>query len=50
MINKEILIKMKKVQNLIQYNKDNYVDVKIFYKHNIKLSNIYNTLTLKLYK
>lgn len=49
MINKKILTKMKKVQNLIQYNKDNYLDVETFYKHNIKLSTVYNSLALKLY-
>ena len=50
MINKNILTKMKKVQNLIQFNKDNYVDIKAFYKHNEKLSNIYCNLASKLYK
>ncbi len=50
MINKNILAKMKKVQNLIQYNKDNFIDIKTFYRHNVKLSNIYTNLTLKLYK
>ena len=49
MVNKQILTKMKKVQNLIQYNKDNFIDLKTFYKHNVKLSNIYINLSLKLY-
>ena len=49
MINKNILTKMKKVQTLIQYNKDNFIDIKTFSKHNVKLSNIYTNLTLKLY-
>ncbi len=49
MIKKNILTKMIKVQNLIQYNKDNFIDLKTFYKHNVKLSNIYTKLSLKLY-
>lgn len=49
MINKKILTKMKKVQNLIQYNKHNYTDEATFYKHSIKLSTVYNSLALKLY-
>ena len=49
MINKKILTKMKKVQTLIQYNKDNFIDLKTFYKHNVKLSNIYTNLSLKIY-
>ena len=50
MIKRNILSKMKKVQSLIQYNKDNFIDVATFYKHNIKLSNIYINLAFKLYK
>lgn len=49
MIKRNILTKMKKVQNLIQYNKDNFIDIKTFSKHNVKLSNIYTTLASKLY-
>ena len=47
---RNVLTKMKKVQTLIQYNKNNFIDIETFYKHNVKLSNIYTNLTLKLYK